>query len=108
MPLVDATAVSFTAPLIVAALAGPMLREHIGLGHWLGVAVGFVGALIVIRPGAAGANPYRLLVLASAACYAVYQVLTRRVAGVDRPETSVTYSALVGTVVLSALVPFSW
>ena len=78
VPLADATAVSFTAPLIV------------------------------IRPGAAGANPYLLLVLASAACYAVYQILTRRVAGVDRPETSVTYSALVGTVVLSALVPFVW
>ena len=108
VPLADATAVSFTAPLIVAALAGPMLREHIGLDHWLAIAAGFVGALIVIRPGAAGANPYLLLVLASAACYAVYQILTRRVAGVDRPETSVTYSALVGTVVLSALVPFVW
>ena len=108
VPLADATAVSFTAPLIVAALAGPMLREHIGLDHWLAIAAGFVGALIVIRPGAAGANPYLLLVLASAACYAVYQILTRRVAPFDRPETSVTYSALVGTVILSALVPFVW
>jgi len=85
VPLADATAVSFTA-----------------------IAAGFVGALIIIRPGAAGANPHLLLVLGSAACYAVYQILTRRVAGFDPPETSVTYSALVGTVVLSAVVPLVW
>ena len=108
VPLADATAVSFTAPLVVAALAGPMLAERVGLAHWLAIAAGFVGALIIIRPGAAGANPHLLLVLGSAVCYAVYQILTRRVAGFDPPETSVTYSALVGTVVLSAVVPLVW
>ena len=108
VPLADATAVSFTAPLLVAALAGPLLRERVGLGHWLAVAAGFGGALVIVRPGAAGANPHLLLVLGSAACYALYQILTRRVAPFDRPETSVTYSALVGTVILSALVPFVW
>ena len=108
VPLADATAVSFTAPLVVAALAGPMLAERVGLAHWLAIAAGFVGALIIIRPGAAGANPHLLLVLGSAACYAVYQILTRRVAGFDPPDTSVTYSALVGTVVLSAVVPLVW
>ena len=108
VPLADATAVSFTAPLVVAALAGPMLAERVGLAHWLAIAAGFVGALIIIRPGAAGANPHLLLVLGSAACYAVYQILTRRVAGFDPPETGVTYSALVGTVVLSAVVPLVW
>ena len=108
VPLADATAVSFTAPLLVAALAGPLLRERVGLGHWLAVAAGFGGALVIVRPGAAGANPHLLLVLGSAACYALYQILTRRVAPFDRPETSVTYSALGGTVILSALVPFVW
>ncbi len=108
VPLADATAVSFTAPLVVAALARPMLAERVDLGHWLAIAGGFAGALIVIRPGVVGANPYLGLVIASSSCYAVYQILTRRVAGHDRPETSVTYSALVGTLVLSAVVPFSW
>ena len=60
------------------------------------------------RPGVPGANPWVLLVFGSAACYGLDQVLTRRVAGVDRPETSVTYSALVGTIALSALVPAIW
>ncbi len=108
VPLADATAVSFTSPLVVAALAGPMLAERVRFGHWIAIGAGFLGALIVIRPGAAGANPYLLLVIANSCCYAVYQVLTRRMAGFDRPETSVTYSALVGTLVLSAVVPFYW
>lgn len=108
VPLADATAISFTSPFIVAMLAGPVLGERVRVGHWIAIAVGFGGALIVIRPGGASANPQATLVLGSAACYAVYQILTRRVAGVDRPETSVTWSALVGTVLLSALVPFYW
>jgi drug/metabolite transporter (DMT)-like permease len=108
VPLADATAVSFTAPFIVALLAGPILGERVGPGHWLAIAAGFAGALIVIRPTGGGANVYALLVLGSAACYAVYQLLTRRVAGIDPPETSVTYSALIGTVVLCFLVPFFW
>ena len=108
VPLAEATAVSFTSPLVVAALAGPMLAERVGLGHWLAIAGGFTGALIVIRPGVGGANPYLGLVIGSACCYAVYQILTRRVAGLDRPETSVTYSALLGTLILSLVVPFYW
>ncbi len=108
VPLADATAVSFTAPIIVAALAGPVLGERVGLGHWLAIGAGFCGALIITRPGAEGTNPYTLLVLGSASCYAGYQILTRHVASFDSPETSVTYSALVGTVVLSCVVPFFW
>jgi drug/metabolite transporter (DMT)-like permease len=108
VPLADATAVSFTSPLLVAALAFPVLGERVGLSQWGSIAVGFVGALIVIRPTGEGASPYAFLVVGSAVCYALYQLLTRRVAGVDAPETSVTYSALVATLVLSALVPFFW
>lgn len=108
VPLADATAVSFTAPIIVAALAGPVLGERVGLGHWLAIGAGFCGALIITRPGGEGTNPYTLLVLGSASCYAGYQILTRHVASFDSPETSVTYSALVGTVVLSCVVPLFW
>lgn len=108
VPLADATAVSFTAPLIVAVLAGPILGERVGLGHWLAILVGLAGALVVARPTGAGANLYIFLVFGSAACYATYQILTRYVAGIDTPETTVTYSALVGTILLSVAVPFVW
>jgi drug/metabolite transporter (DMT)-like permease len=108
VPLADATSISFTAPFVVAALAGRLLHERVGTGQWLTIAVGFLGALVIIRPGFGHTSPYALLVFGSAACYSLYQILTRYVAGVDRPETSVTYSALVGTVLLSAVVPFYW
>ena len=108
VPLADATAISFTAPILVAAVAGPLLRERVRLDQWAAIAVGFAGALVVVRPGFGDTNPYALLVFGSAACYALYQILTRRVAGVDRPETSVTYSALVGSLLLCLVVPFYW
>ena len=108
VPLADATAISFTAPFVVAGLAGPLLHERVGAGQWLTIAVGFLGALVIIRPGFGQTSAYALLVFGSAICYSLYQILTRHVAGVDRPETSVTYSALVGTVLLSAVVPFYW
>lgn len=108
VPLADATAVSFTAPIGVAALAGPVLGERVGLRHWIAIGAGFAGALVIVRPGGEGANPYALLVLGSAGCYAGYQILTRHVAPFDTPETSVAYSALVGTLVLSSVVPFFW
>ena len=108
VPLADATAVSFTSPLLVAALAGPMLGERVDLRHWLAIGAGFAGALIVIRPTGGATNPYLFLVLGNSACYAAYQILTRRVAAFDRPETSVTYSALIGTLVLSVVAPLSF
>lgn len=108
VPLADATAVSFTSPLVVAALARPILGERVGVGHWIAITAGFAGAVIIIRPGLAGANPYLGLVLVNSCCYAVYQILTRRVGRHDRPETSVLYSALVGTIVLSGVMPIYW
>jgi drug/metabolite transporter (DMT)-like permease len=108
VPITEATAVSFTSPFIVAAVAGRVLHERVGVDHWVAIALGFIGALVVIRPGTEGANPYLALVLGSATCYAGYQVLTRRVASTDAPETSVVYSALLGTLILTAVVPFYW
>lgn len=108
VPLADATAVSFTSPVIVALLSGPMLGEYLGLGHWVAVAVGFAGAIVVARPSGAGADPYILLAAGNAIFYAIYQVLVRRLGRHDRPETTVTYAAVGGTLVLSLLVPFVW
>jgi drug/metabolite transporter (DMT)-like permease len=105
--LADATTVSFTAPLIVAALAGPLLGERVGPVHWAAIGAGFLGALIVIRPGGR-MNPSLLLILGSSVCYALYQILTRRASAFDSPRTSATYSALVGTILLTLLVPFHW
>ena len=106
--LATAAAINFTAPCIVALLAAPMLGERVGVRRWLAIGVGFAGVLVVIRPGSDVAQMASLLSLGTAVCYAGYQVLTRRVVGTDPPETTVGYSALVGTVVTTLLVPFSW
>lgn len=106
--LAQAASISFTAPLIVVLLAGPMLGERVRLSRVIGVLFGFAGVLVVIRPGTAVFHWASLLILGNACCYAVYQLLTRKVAGIDRPETSVVYSALLGSVLLTLALPFFW
>jgi len=106
--LAMAATINFTSPLIVALLAAPMLGERVSAQRWAAIGVGFLGVLIVMRPGADAPRLASLLALGTAACYAIYQILTRRVAATDPPETTVGYSALVGTVVMSAIVPFAW
>ena len=106
--LATAATINFTAPCIVALLAAPMLGERVGAHRWLAIGVGFAGVLVVVRPGSDVAQVASLLSLGTAVCYAGYQVLTRLVLGTDPPETTVGYSALVGTAVATLLVPFFW
>jgi drug/metabolite transporter (DMT)-like permease len=108
LPLAHAASISFTAPFIVALLAWPILGERISAFRLATVAVGFIGVLIVIRPGTDVFHWASLLVVGSAICYGLYQILTRRVAGYDRPETSTFYSALVGTFVMSIMAISVW
>jgi drug/metabolite transporter (DMT)-like permease len=106
--LPTATAISFTGPLIVTALAPFLLGEQVGRTRWLAVGVGFLGALVVVRPGMEGANQAALLVLASASASALYQIMTRKLASQDAAETSITYIALAGFVLTSVPLPFVW
>ncbi len=108
LPLAQAGSISQMTPFFVTLLAWPMLGERIPLSRLVAVLVGFLGVLVVIRPGTDVFHWASLLIVGNAFCYAVYQVFTRRVAGLDRPETSVMYSALVGTLVMCAVVPFVW
>ena len=108
VPLTTATAISFTGPFIVTALAPLLLGERVGVRRWLFVAVGFLGALIILRPGLGGVEPAAFLVFASAACSALYQIMSRKLAAHDRAETSITYIALAGFVLTSIPLPFIW
>lgn len=108
VPLAKAACISLMAPFFVTLLAWPMLGERIRPLRLGAVILGFLGVLVVIRPGAAVFQWASLLIVGSALCYAVYQIYTRSVAGQDRPETSVIWSALVGAVVFSLVVPFVW
>ncbi|HJM51320.1 MAG TPA: DMT family transporter [Alphaproteobacteria bacterium] len=102
--------IGFTGPLVVVILSIPILGEQVGARRWAAVFAGFVGAVIIIRPGLGVMHWAAILVLGTAFCYGFYQVLTRRISGADAPETSNFYTALVGFLVLSAVLPFdfSW
>jgi drug/metabolite transporter (DMT)-like permease len=106
--LATAATISFMTPCLIAVLAGPLLGERVGARRWAAVGMGFVGVLIVARPGADAANLASLLVLGSATASALYDLLTRRVVAADPPETAVGYAAVVGAVVLGLAMPLVW
>src|SRR5258708_26116056 len=81
IPLATASAIGFTSPFIVTALSVPLLREPVGPRRWAAVVIGFIGAVIVIRPQASPDNLAALLVLGSACRYGLYQLMTRKGVG---------------------------
>jgi drug/metabolite transporter (DMT)-like permease len=110
IPLADAYTITFTAPFLVTILSIPLLKERVGWRRWTAVLVGFAGVLIVFRPIAAPVHWALLLPLITAACFALYQILTRKVS-YDSRETAfmmLFYLAWVGTAVMSAIVPAYW
>ena len=106
--LPTAAAINFAAPIIVTVLAVPMLGETVGWRRMLAVCFGFLGVLVIIRPGLGVIHPAGLLVLVTALMYALYQIFTRRVAALDSPQTSVMYMAVVGTLASSLALPWYW
>jgi drug/metabolite transporter (DMT)-like permease len=108
LPLATAAAISLTSPIIVTALSPRLLGEQVGIRRWAAVGVGFVGALIVVRPGHEAFDWYILLVVASTVCSAFYQLFSRRYGQTERPDASATLATVVGTVAASPFVPFEW
>jgi drug/metabolite transporter (DMT)-like permease len=108
VPLATASAIGFTAPLIVTALSVPLLGESVGWRRWSAVLVGFAGALTVIRPGSGFADPSVLLLLLSALAYALYQIATRWVGRYDNAATGIIFAALFGSLAMSLAMPFVW
>jgi len=108
LPLADANAIAFVMPLFVAALAVPMLGERLEMARLIAILAGLAGALVIVRPGSALFTPYALLPLGMALANALYQILTRKLAGLEHPMTSLAWGALVGAVLTSAVAPFVW
>lgn len=108
LPLAEATAVIFLSPLIVVLLARWLLAEKITLGRWLAVAAGFLGVLLIARPGGAVSAKGLLLMVITAFLYAIYQIQTRRLSPYENSLTMLFYGALVGSIGLSIAVPFYW
>lgn len=108
VPLADALAVVFVAPLAVAALSPVVLGERVGRGGWIAVLVGFLGALVIIRPGLGNAGLAMLLPFGAGLGFAAYLLLTRKLAGTGPPLVTQTATAAVGAVITTILLPFVW
>jgi len=108
VPLATASAIGFTSPLIVTGLSVPLLSERVGWRRWSAVLVGFAGALIIIRPGSGFSDPAVLLLLLSALAYALYQIATRWVTRHDNAATGIVFAALVGSLAMSLVMPFTF
>lgn len=108
LPLTVTGAIGFTVPLIVTALSVFFLHEAVGWRRWTAIAVGFVGVLIIVRPGTEVFHPATLLSLGGATSYACYAMLTRRLAGIDSAGTQQFYGAALPTIVLAPFALATW
>jgi drug/metabolite transporter (DMT)-like permease len=107
MPLADAIAVAFIAPLLIVALSARFLGESVGPHRWIAVMVGFGGMLVLVWPSGNVFEAGTLLAFASAIFWAIGMMMTRHVRR-DDPWTTLFHTALGGTVLLSVAVPFFW
>ncbi|MDU9003580.1 DMT family transporter [Sedimentitalea todarodis] len=108
IPLSDAAALMALNPVLITLGAALFLGEPLGLRRIGGIAVALIGALIIIRPGSAVFSLAALLPLAAAGCYSAYTLFTRRLGPDEDVWTSLFYTGLVGTVLLTLAVPFVW
>ena len=108
VPLADAVAISFVAPFIVTLLGALLLGEAVGIRRWVAVTIGFLGTLVVIRPGMGVIHPAATLVLVAALLFALRQILSRRLSGTDRTITTVAYTALTASALLTLPLPLVW
>jgi len=108
LQLDQALTITFSTPFLVAALAGPVLGEWVGPRRWAAIGVGFLGVLVVTRPGFNAIHPAAALSAGGALCYALYSLATRILARTDSNETTLFYTNLVGVIVMTPIVGLVW
>jgi drug/metabolite transporter (DMT)-like permease len=107
IPMAEAYAINYISPLLVAVMAAAWLGERVGLQRWLAMAAGFLGVMLVIRPGSGLFGLAALAPLGAATAFAVYQLVTRMLAR-DHVLVTMFYSATTGTLATSLFLPFVW
>lgn len=108
LPIAEASATGFVAPLFVTALSIVFLSEKVGVRRWLATAIGLLGVLIILRPGTSAFHAAAFFPLVSAVAWACTLILTRMMSGREHVLTTMAYSSIAGLCILSALVPFVW
>jgi drug/metabolite transporter (DMT)-like permease len=108
MPIADALALLFVAPLIVTALSPVVLAEPVGVRRWSAVIVGFIGAVVILRPGLGVLQPGAFLALGAGLCFAVYVLLTRKLSHAAPPLVTLSITSVTGMLVTAVIMPFVW
>ena len=106
--LIESHVVFACYPLLVIALSGPILGESVGWRRWLAVGIGFIGVVIILRPGSNVFSLEAMVPLLGTFMFAVYSLLTRYVAQKDRAMTSFFWTGISGMVAISLIAPFYW
>lgn len=108
LQLAQTAAIFFSIPLWVCALSVPILGEKVGMRRWIAVAIGFFGVLVIMRPGTGSFHWAMLLSVTASLCGAIYNIVTRKVGGRDRAETSLFYVGFVGAAAAALPLPLVW
>lgn len=108
LPLTVTGALIFTSPILVCALSGPLLGETIGWRRWLAIVVGFIGILVIVRPGTEAFQPAALLSVLAAVCSAFFSIFTRKLAGIDSAMTQQFYAGAVALFFVTPIAFTGW
>ena len=106
--LAKALTLAFIAPLIVTAFSPLLLGEKVGLKRWTAVVIGFIGSLVVIRPGFLEINLASVSALGTGFLYGFYLIITRKLCTSDNPLLTLLITGMVGAVLVSLIIPFYW
>ena len=108
LSLADAHSIGSLTPVIVVALSALILREKVNLKTWIAIFFGFLGVLIIMRPGLSIFDPKSLIPLGAAFFLSLYQIVTRKASQYDSSETSLFYTSIVGITLMIFIIPFYW
>jgi drug/metabolite transporter (DMT)-like permease len=108
LPMAEVKALSFVSPLLVALFAVWLLSENVNRARWIAVGTGFLGVLLIVRPGSVMLQWPALLALGAALCYSLYQIMTRKFSASESPLATFFYTAVVGCLLITLVVPFFW
>ena len=106
--LAKALTLAFVAPLIVTAFSPIFLDEKVGFRRWSAVIIGFIGSLVVIRPGFVEINLASFAALGTGIMYGFYLIITRKLSTSDNPLLTLLLTGVVGAVIISCVMPFVW
>ena len=103
LSLADAHSIASLTPVLVVTLSAIILREQVSLKTWIAIFIGFIGVLIIMRPGLSIFDPKSLIPLAGAFFLSIYQIVTRKASEKDSNETSLFYTSIVGIILMGVI-----